>query len=327
MSSAAKQDTVWMGFMDIVPVIGTVKEAVELVLALYEGDKGVILKKEKAFENIVKESLKKFEKLTPAAAAAAAAGVYNEHSGLRNVREVSKEKIIEYMMIGSKKGPKPQTAAEQKVRQKKVQVIQRDMLEKIQILKPDFYEELKEELKRSNRGEHVFNNDILKFHLKVLTEFKREQDIDDRPGYLQVKEEVDALGKHTLSQNTAAEIQTNMVVHFGADEFYVNANTILYGEYCRALRDALLVVLRNINPDDVTGEQRERVNSVIDNMNNLEIFVDQLAKVSWIANKRDRQERFDRVKQDLVRMYKTARGLQWCLEILRLFQRFYNQGQ
>ncbi len=59
MSAAAERDTVWIGFMDIVPVIGTVKEAVELVLAVYEGNKAVIKEKEKALENSVKESFKK----------------------------------------------------------------------------------------------------------------------------------------------------------------------------------------------------------------------------------------------------------------------------
>lgn len=62
MSAAAKEGTVWIGFMDIVPVIGTVKEAVELVLALWEGDEMVIKEKEKAVENIVKESLQKYVK-------------------------------------------------------------------------------------------------------------------------------------------------------------------------------------------------------------------------------------------------------------------------
>ncbi|MCJ8741271.1 hypothetical protein PDJAM_G00068580, partial [Pangasius djambal] len=55
MAAAAEEDTVWIGFMDIVPVIGSVKEAVELVLALYEGDEEVIKEKEEAVENIVKK--------------------------------------------------------------------------------------------------------------------------------------------------------------------------------------------------------------------------------------------------------------------------------
>ncbi|KTF79953.1 hypothetical protein cypCar_00045456, partial [Cyprinus carpio] len=296
MATAAEKDTVWIGFMDIVPVIGTVKEAVELVLALYEGNKAVIKEKEKAIENILKESLKKHEKenyvkkLTladkPAAAAAA-----DEFSGLRNVREVRKEMIIEYMAKGSKKGTKPPTSAEQKERQKRVEAIQKDMLEKIRIINPNFNEELKDELRRPKRGEHVFNNDILRFHSKVLTEFIQRYSIANRRGYNQ--QAMNELGRHTLPQNTATDIQTNMVVHFGEDEFYVNVNAVMYGEYCRALRGALLDVLRHINPGDVADEERQRVNDVIDNMNNLAIYVDQLAKVRWIGNNESRRARFE----------------------------------
>ncbi|KAF4098130.1 hypothetical protein G5714_020160 [Onychostoma macrolepis] len=135
--------------MDIVPVIGAVREAVELVLALYEGNKAVIKEKEKAVENLVKESLIKDVKLTtrrdkPPPAPAAAV---DEFSGLRNVREVRKENIIEYMVKGAKKGTKPPTPAEQKERQKKVEAIKKDMLEKIRIIKPDFNQELEEQLK------------------------------------------------------------------------------------------------------------------------------------------------------------------------------------
>ncbi len=64
MATPLEDDTVWIGFMDIVPVIGTVKEAVELVLALYEGNEAVIKEKEKALENIVKESLNKDVKVS-----------------------------------------------------------------------------------------------------------------------------------------------------------------------------------------------------------------------------------------------------------------------
>ncbi len=64
MATPLEDDTVWIGFMDIVPVIGTVKEAVELVLALYEGNEAVIKEKEKAVEDIVKESLNKDMKVS-----------------------------------------------------------------------------------------------------------------------------------------------------------------------------------------------------------------------------------------------------------------------
>ncbi|KAF4098127.1 uncharacterized protein LOC131529370 [Onychostoma macrolepis] len=316
MATAAKKDTVWIGFMDIVPVIGAVREAVELVLALYEGNKAVIKEKEKAVENLVKESLKKHGKLTtlrdkPPPAPAAAA---DEFSGLRNVREVRMEMIIEYVVKGSKKGTKPPISVEQKAREKRVEAIKKDMLEKIRIIKPDFNQELEEQLKRSRRGEHVFNNDILRFHSKVLTEFIQRHSINNRQGYNQ--QAMNDLGRHTLTQNTANEIQTNMVVHFGEDEFYVNANGVMYGEYCRALRDAMLDLLGHINPVNVTPVDRERVNTIIGDMNNLEIYVDQLAKVSWIANTATKRTRFDNVRQEVVHMYHTGRGVDWCIRIL-----------
>ncbi|KAF5887512.1 uncharacterized protein DAT39_022245, partial [Clarias magur] len=61
--------------------------------------------------------------------------------------------------------------------------------------------------------------------------------------------------KHTLLQNTEDDIQNNMVVRF--DEFYVNANAVMYGEYSRVLRDALLAVLGHINPGEETPEDRD----------------------------------------------------------------------
>lgn len=53
MAAAAQQDTVWVGFLDVVPVIGTVKEGVEWVMALYEGNKEVVDEKEKAIRELL----------------------------------------------------------------------------------------------------------------------------------------------------------------------------------------------------------------------------------------------------------------------------------
>ncbi|XP_073690552.1 uncharacterized protein [Garra rufa] len=326
MSTAAKEDTVWIGFMDIVPVIGTVKEAVELVIALYEGNTAVIKEKEKAVENIVEESLKKHvkakhvKKLDDKPAAAAA-----EFSGLRNVTEVRKERIIEHMDKGSKRGTKPLSSADQRKRQQKLEEIRNDMLRKIHLLNPNFNQELKEELGRSRKGEHVFNNSILGFHSDVLTKFKRSHDIDNKPGYNQ--QAMDELGRHTLSPNTAKDIQTNMVVDFSEDEFYVNANAVVYGIYCRALRGALLDVLRRKYPNGVTEEERQRVNFVIDDMNNLEIYVDQLAKDKWINNKQTRQTRFEQVRQEVGNMYNTDRGYEWCIRVLDVAAPCFEPGQ
>lgn len=251
----------------------------------------------------------------PADKTAAAAA---EFSGLGNVREVRMEMVIVHLAQAFTRGKKVQTSAEQKSeqkdRQKKMEYIKKDMLEKIHMIDPNFNEELKEELRRSQRGEHVFNNNILKFHCKVLDDFIQEQNIDNLQRYN--PQEMDTLRRQTLTQNAEEEIQTNMVVHFGEDEFYVNANAVIYGVYCRALRGALLNVLRHINPGEVAEEKRHWVNFVINTMNNYEIYVDQMAKVRWIANIETRRARFERVKQEVVTMYNTDRGYDWCISIL-----------
>lgn len=53
MAAAAQHGSVWVGFMDIVPVIGTVKEGVEWAVALYEENKEVVKEKEKAINELL----------------------------------------------------------------------------------------------------------------------------------------------------------------------------------------------------------------------------------------------------------------------------------
>ncbi len=230
--------------------------------------------------------------------------------------EVKREKIIEYMNTASKRGAKPSTSAEKKEREKRVEDIKKDMLEKIRIVDPDFKVELKEELERSQRGEHVFNNNILKSHSKVLKEFIQIKNINNLQGYNQRQHAINELGKHTLSQNTADDIQTNMVVDFDEDEFYMNANGVVYGVYCRVLREAMLVVLNHINPGAVRPEETRWVQFVIDNMNNLQIYVDELARDRWIGNNATKQARFEQVRGEVAHMYNTKRGVDWCIDIL-----------
>lgn len=323
MAAVSDMKTVWIGFMDIVPVIGTVKESVELVLALYEGNKAVIKEKEKALENTMKESLKTHvKKSTLPDKPAAAAGATVEFSGLKNVTEVRKENIIEYMLKGATKGTKP-SPAHQKERKKKVEDIKNKVLENSHSINPKFNQDLSENVKRPKRGEHVFNNGILKFHSKVLTDFIQNRGVDRLRGYDQ--QAMNELGKHPLPQNTATEIQTNMVVFFADDEYYVDANAIPFGQYCRDLRDALLVVLGNINPDDVTDEERRRVETLLNDMNNLQIYVDQAAKQKWIGNNQDRQARVEAVRQEVRNMFSMGHFSNWCNRVMRQVQPLFNQ--
>ncbi len=107
----------------------------------------------------------------------------------------------------------------------------------------------------------------------------------------------------------------------------MNANGVLYGEFSRALSEAMLAVLNHINPGDVTRKERQRVNFVIDNMNKHEIYVDQMAKVKWIDYKATRQIRFERVKEEVAHMYNTDRGVDWCIHILRLVAPLFGPRQ
>ncbi|XP_043077218.1 uncharacterized protein LOC122326419 [Puntigrus tetrazona] len=305
--ASSGSDSVWIGFMDIVPVIGTLRESVELVLALYEGNEALVKEKEKAIENIVKEPLLKQAKKMSAPLKSAPAA--EEFSGLRNIREVRKDMIIEYMMKGSKREQKAQ-AAQQKARQKKVDDIKKKMLVKIQAIDRNCNEVLIEEVGKSKRGEHVFNNNILKFHSKVLKDFIENKIYNEQA--------VATLTGHTLPPNTAEDIQRHMVVHF-EDELYVNANAVTYGRYCAALRDAMLRVLSRTDQERVTQNDRQQVNHIINNMNNHQVYVDELAKEEWIRQDRRgaRQARFEEVRLQVVNMYENDRGLEWCLRVLR----------
>ncbi|XP_058271898.1 uncharacterized protein LOC131369327 [Hemibagrus wyckioides] len=318
---AEGKDTVWIGFMDIVPVIGAVKESVELVLALYEGNKEVIKEKEKALENFVKAPFQKHVKFTqtqykPAGDAA-------DFSGLVNVKEVPKGKIVEHVKKGSKN--QNLTLDQQRARARQLQDIQKRVVEKLNLIGEPFNEELKEELKRSKRGAHVFNNDVLKFHSKVLKDFIKRYRIESLRGYN--KQTMDELGKHTLLQKTAADIQYNMVVHFDDDEFYVNDNAILYSVYSKVLHEAFLKVLRHINPDDKTDKEKQQVTDIIDNMNNYQIYVDKFAKEKWIDNNPTRERRFEEVRGEVANMYKEERGLVWCTDIMHEVEPLFNRGQ
>ncbi|XP_060747608.1 uncharacterized protein LOC132860431 [Tachysurus vachellii] len=307
--------TVWIGFMDIVPVIGAVKESVEFVLALYEGNSEEIKEKEKALDDIVMQ-------LTQSGYKAAAA----DTTKCYNVKEVPMLKIIEHMMEGSRN--LNLTSAQKVARWRKAEEIRRDMEQKLRNLNQLLPEQLREQLTRSEKGEHVFNNNILKFHLKVLRDFiKGPNKIYSLRGYESIEQTLNELGKHTLSPHTAGDIQTNMVVHFDSDEVYVNANAITYGKFSRALREAFSNVLGFHDPEDQQikeAENKQWLTLIVEYMNNNQIYVDQYAKVKWIGNNQTRQRRFEEVRDEVANMYSTGRGLNWCADIMRVVEPLFN---
>ncbi|KAF7709133.1 hypothetical protein HF521_015983 [Silurus meridionalis] len=94
-SSTETVNTVWVAFVDNIPVVGAIKEVVELALALRYGNTELIIKKEKAFNNHVKNEFnKKYnkEKYVPPT------------EPMPGVVEIRKEDLLEYVrkMKGSK---------------------------------------------------------------------------------------------------------------------------------------------------------------------------------------------------------------------------------
>ncbi|XP_046698531.1 uncharacterized protein LOC124381157 [Silurus meridionalis] len=316
-------NTVWFRFIDNIPVIGTVKEAVESVFTLYEGNEAVVKEKKEVIKNSV--GIQSTE-------GAAGAAATPEVSGLKNVTEVTKQHIKECPLKGSK-GKLKSTPEKQKKNEKELV----DTGEKKRLIESDYQpmekveQELCEDAGNAKRGAHVFNNNVLKFHHKVLQTFIQQYKIFNLQGYN--KEEIEDFGSHTLSQETTMEIQRNMVVHFEPEDQYKNENASLYGRYHEDLTKAFLNVLGHINPEDVTEADKEHLNDEINKINRLEIYVDEDAKKKWIESgmnhkeKAKRQARFDVVKHQVATMYETDRGLGWSLEILGRVAPLFSQRQ
>ncbi|XP_062867736.1 uncharacterized protein LOC134330505 [Trichomycterus rosablanca] len=319
MASAAERNTVWVGFMDTVPVIGTVKEVVEWVLALYEGNKVVVLEKEKAIFQLVREPLDERMKRLALTEKPEEAGAAASKSALLDIKEVKQDELLGFLSC-AKRGQKKPAKTPEKEKAEKQQEPTDDFLRKILPVKPNYkmVESLKEERNRSKQGEHVFNKDILKFHLKLLQDFLNGKHFQYN------QEHIKELGKHTLDSNTEKEIQTNMKVHFDEKEFYVNANAILYGKCCADLRIAFHNILNCRNPVSVTDLFKEKLELIIDSMNNNEIYVDKLAKAKWINNDKDKEKRFYKVKGKVVNMYKNERGQDWIINVMEQLEPLLN---
>ncbi|XP_028821480.1 uncharacterized protein LOC114773121 [Denticeps clupeoides] len=171
-------EMVWVGFLDSLPVIGSVKEAVEWVLALWEGDP--MLAAEKQEKMMVALGL---QKETSGRSSGRSSGFSSAdegellHASHACVPLISLTSYIENMASKGKKGSRSQEAGQQ---QKKMIEIKNMIQEAFRRIDPDY--QIDEQLLtdtgvRSRRGEHVINNDVLKFHTKILTERGIQRDV------------------------------------------------------------------------------------------------------------------------------------------------------
>lgn len=216
------------------------------------------------------------------------------------------EVLVEYVCsVPVSKKKTPSHKSRKKEETEKMLKIRQEMLEKIRLIKPDYVlsTELQRETRGSKRGEHVFNNNILKFYSTVVrTEFGPiNLFYSNLFEYMSNKTH---MGYHRLRPDIEQDICSKMVVTFDETDFYVNANSFIYGVYSKELRSALLKVL--LNPHLHTRSDAKRVNHITDLMNDHGIYVDQMAKAKWINNEQIKRERFNKVKGEVADVQKSA---------------------
>ncbi|XP_028821470.1 uncharacterized protein LOC114773115 [Denticeps clupeoides] len=323
-------EMVWVGFLDSLPVIGSVKEAVEWVLALGEGDP--MLAAEKQEKMMVALGLQKetsgrssgrssgFSSADEGDAGAAMAGTDaavhgtgKRERGREGVPLISLTSYIENMASKGKKGSVSQEAGQQ---QKKMIEIKNMIQEAFRRIDPDYQigkQVLKDTGVRSERGEHVINNDVLKFHIKIEQKFLTER---------RVQRDVEC----PLDEIIQNDIMYEMVAEFEPYELYINVNAVIYGFYCGVLRITLLMLLEptsqmNSNPLPAVQNWRiqmlrrtEEVNwrdeadRIITNMNACQAYVDPFAKVKWTGNSSAKLRKFEAARESVAVMYQDIRG-------------------
>ncbi|XP_035383437.1 uncharacterized protein LOC118241593 [Electrophorus electricus] len=310
--------SVWVGFIEDIPVIGTVKEGVELVLAVHEGNESVVRQKEEAIikslcappQESLLEPMKKLD--IPETPKSAGASGHWESSGLQDIREVRLEFIAEYVITNKKGQQTKQTKQTKQTNSEKTQMKQ-EVEKKIRCIIAYEYTPAKKDKasERSKRGEHVFNYGILKFHKKLLDDFLKE-----KKKSFKKKEDYNRLGCHSLIDDTATIIEKT-TVFFDEDEVYINSNAVVYGIYCRELRSALF---GRLDPNKNTDNAGSRVKEITYYMNKEEVYVDHYAKEKWFMDDGRNKETFKTVKKEVKEMYEDKRGVRWCDEIKTLLK-------
>ena len=179
-------------------------------------------------------------------------------------------------------------------RANQLQKVQEETERKIRLVNQNFEfpASLGDDGTRSKRGEHVINNGVITFYDKAFSEFMN-QTIN--------------LGINYLEINTKKAIETELVVYFDEDELYINANALIYGQYCRVLKRALkdfLTLDRQVGRRQDDGNvAQNNVTRIVQDMNREEAYVDEYAKVKWIGNRGARQTRFQNIQNEVATMF------------------------
>ncbi|XP_029431305.1 uncharacterized protein LOC115075199 [Rhinatrema bivittatum] len=181
---------------------------------------------------------------------------------------------------------------------------------------------LEDDKSRSGRGEHVFNNDILKLFRKMIDNLIEMQygqltytfERLVQEGLITRNLKIYQAYYHPLPEQYKRAIETEMVVHLPENAFYINANGMIYGKYIGYLKAMVMFYLERqfqrlvllINrSDDVTYIQnyRRSICYMVQLINSREIYVDNVAKWYWVGGDAKKEARFQDVKSQIAQMF------------------------
>lgn len=155
--------------------------------------------------------------------------------------------------------------------------------------------------KKAKRGQHVFNNGLLKFHRSVLKDLLTEVGGDEQLENLEQDLTI------PLNETVRSAIST-MVAHFSSDESYTDYNADLFGEYVKNLRKELVAYLKantSVNEHEIYENQEfhQQVQSIATQMVNHEVYVDPMARDLWLRENRRIVQQYNQVRGALNIMF------------------------
>nr|XP_055032173.1 uncharacterized protein LOC129420988 [Misgurnus anguillicaudatus] len=184
--------------------------------------------------------------------------------------------------------------------------------------------------KRAKKGQHIFNNGLLKFHEKVLDDLQKDLLEND---YIIIPDEEMKVLKQRLDiplNKTVRDAIRNTTVRFSSKEFYVDYNAFVYGKYVKQLRGKIVELLKTSTAIEYdtneTENIRQRVKLIATKMVEHDVYVDPMARDHWLKKNKinrqqqQRQQLYNQVRNELQKMFQNI--LKNFLEVARSIQHF-----
>jgi len=271
-----------MNLLDYVPVIGTAKNIVEAVVALCQGDTATAMEKGgMAVTGLILD---------------VSTGGLGHFAGTTLVRAIEKGAVKigygEALYALEKAGVEYETD----------RGLVEAALRQIRTNKPAVDEEATEK-KRSDRGEHVINNNVLKVFKNIIDAFLQGQGTTMGAviaAGLSSNSRVFRAYDSPMTDADTEFIREVAVARIPATVPYIDANAVLYG--CAAL------ILRNdcvsyMNVRVMLTDWERRLEMEVERINHYELYVDRAALDYWSRSRGADVGRYEAVKQRVADMF------------------------